>query len=85
MRHCRVSWVGQLGWSWDGSCRAGLSTGSDRRRAQAQTIDTTTVIVVNTDPANPLLDVVVDSNLVGGGTDNIAFLRGDQTGTAGGG
>jgi len=53
-----------------------------RRRADAQSIDATTAIMINTDPTTPLLDDLVDAQLVGGGTDNIAFLRGDQTGTA---
>jgi hypothetical protein len=53
-----------------------------RQRAAAQSINATTVIVINTDPTTPLLDAVIDNKLVGGGTDNIAFLRGDQTGTA---
>jgi len=44
-----------------------------RRRAAAQTITSTTVITIATEPAAPLF---------GGGTANIAFLRGDPTATA---
>jgi hypothetical protein len=43
------------------------------KRADAQTITSTTVIVISTNPADPLF---------GGGTDNIAFLRGDKNATA---
>ncbi len=43
------------------------------RRAAAQTITSTTVIPVGTDPAAPLF---------GGGTDNIAFLLGDRNAAA---
>ena len=42
-------------------------------RAAAQNITSTTVIVIDTDPADPLF---------GGGTDNIPFLLGDRTTTA---
>ena len=41
-----------------------------KKRADAQNITSTTVNVINTDPADPLF---------GGGTDNIAFLLGDRT------
>ncbi|EXG82818.1 heme-binding protein [Cryptosporangium arvum] len=41
------------------------------KRADAQTITSTTVIVVSTDPASPVF---------GGGADNIAFLKGDTAG-----
>jgi hypothetical protein len=44
-----------------------------KNRADAQDITSTTVIVISTDPADPLF---------GGGTDNIAFLKGDRNGTA---
>lgn len=44
-----------------------------KNRADAQNITSTTVIVVNTNPEDPLF---------GGGTDNIAFLLGDKTATA---
>jgi hypothetical protein len=44
-----------------------------KNRADAQDITSTTVIVISTDPADPLF---------GGGTDNIAFLKGDKNGTA---
>src|SRR5947209_13465096 len=44
-----------------------------KRRADAQTITSTTVIVISTNPADPLF---------GGGTDNIAFLLGDKNATA---
>jgi hypothetical protein len=43
------------------------------RRAAAQTITSTTVIIIDTQPAAPLF---------GGGTDNIAFLLGDPGATA---
>src|SRR5674536_241366 len=44
-----------------------------KNRADAQNITSTTVIVINTNPKDPLF---------GGGTDNIAFLLGDKTATA---
>jgi len=44
-----------------------------KRRAAAQTITSTTVIQISTNPAAPLF---------GGGTDNIAFLLGDPNATA---
>jgi hypothetical protein len=44
-----------------------------KNRADAQNITSTTVIVINTNPDDPLF---------GGGTDNIAFLLGDKTATA---
>lgn len=44
-----------------------------KNRADAQNITSTTVIVINTNPEDPLF---------GGGTDNIAFLLGDKTATA---
>jgi hypothetical protein len=44
-----------------------------KNRADAQNITSTTVIVISTNPADPLF---------GGGTDNIAFLRGDKNATA---
>jgi hypothetical protein len=44
-----------------------------KNRADAQNITSTTVIVINTNP---------DAPLFGGGTDNIAFLLGDNTSTA---
>ena len=44
-----------------------------KNRADAQNITSTTVILVSTDPTDPLF---------GGGTDNIAFLLGDKTATA---
>jgi hypothetical protein len=44
-----------------------------KNRAAAQNIIATTVIAIDTSPAAPLF---------GGGTDNIAFLLGDQTATA---
>jgi hypothetical protein len=44
-----------------------------KKRADAQTITSTTVIVISTNPADPLF---------GGGTDNIAFLLGDKNATA---
>lgn len=44
-----------------------------KNRADAQNITTTTVILISTDPTDPLF---------GGGTDNIAFLLGDKTATA---
>jgi hypothetical protein len=43
-----------------------------KKRADAQHITSTTVIEINTNPAAPLF---------GGGTDNIAFLQGDQNAT----
>ena len=43
-----------------------------KNRADAQNITSTTVILISTDPADPLF---------GGGTDNIAFLLGDKNGT----
>ena len=43
-----------------------------RRRANAQNIVSTQEITIDTAPADPLF---------GGGTDNIAFLRGDRNGT----
>lgn len=43
-----------------------------KNRADAQNITSTTVIVISTNPADPLF---------GGGTDNIAFLLGDKTAT----
>jgi hypothetical protein len=43
-----------------------------QNRAAAQTITSTTVIVISTNPADPLF---------GGGTDNIAFLLGDKNAT----
>ena len=44
-----------------------------KNRADAQNITSTTVIVISTNPDDPLF---------GGGTDNIAFLLGDKTATA---
>jgi hypothetical protein len=44
-----------------------------QNRAAAQTITSTTVNVISTNPADPLF---------GGGTDNIAFLLGDKNATA---
>lgn len=44
-----------------------------KNRADAQNITSTTVILINTNPDDPLF---------GGGTDNIAFLLGDKTATA---
>jgi hypothetical protein len=44
-----------------------------KNRADAQNITSTTVIVINTNPDDPLF---------GGGTENIAFLLGDKTATA---
>jgi hypothetical protein len=44
-----------------------------KNRADAQNITSTTVIVINTNPEDPLF---------GGGTDNIEFLLGDKTATA---
>ena len=44
-----------------------------KRRADAQNITATTVILISTDPADPLF---------GGGTDNIAFLLGDKDAAA---
>ena len=44
-----------------------------KKRADAQNITSTTVIVISTNPADPLF---------GGGTDNIAFLLGDKNATA---
>lgn len=44
-----------------------------KNRADAQNITSTTVIVINTNPEDPLF---------GGGTDNIGFLLGDKTATA---
>jgi len=44
-----------------------------KNRAGAQNITSTTVIVISTNPADPLF---------GGGTDNIAFLLGDKNATA---
>jgi len=44
-----------------------------KTRADAQNITATTVIIIGTDPDEPLF---------GGGTDNIAFLLGDKTATA---
>jgi hypothetical protein len=44
-----------------------------KNRADAQNITSTIVILISTDPADPLF---------GGGTDNIAFLLGDKTATA---
>lgn len=44
-----------------------------KNRADAQNITATTVIVIDTSPADPLF---------GGGTDNIAFLLGDRTAAA---
>src|ERR1700761_770121 len=44
-----------------------------KNRATAQNITSTTVIVISTNPADPLF---------GGGTDNIAFLLGDKNATA---
>jgi hypothetical protein len=44
-----------------------------KKRADAQTITSTTVNVISTNPADPLF---------GGGTDNIAFLLGDKTATS---
>ncbi|MGZ6880988.1 MAG: heme-binding protein, partial [Mycobacteriaceae bacterium] len=43
-----------------------------KKRAAAQNITSTTVIVISTNPADPLF---------GGGTDNIAFLLGDKNAT----
>jgi hypothetical protein len=43
-----------------------------KKRADAQHITSTTVIVISTNPADPLF---------GGGTDNIAFLLGDKNAT----
>ena len=43
-----------------------------KNRADAQNITSTTVIIIGTDPADPLF---------GGGTDNIAFLLGDKAAT----
>ena len=44
-----------------------------KNRADAQNITATTVIIISTNPNDPLF---------GGGTDNIAFLLGDKTATA---
>jgi hypothetical protein len=44
-----------------------------KNRADAQNITSTTVIIISTEPDDPLF---------GGGTDNIAFLLGDKTATA---
>jgi hypothetical protein len=44
-----------------------------KNRADAQNITSTTVILISTNPSDPLF---------GGGTDNIAFLLGDKTATA---
>jgi hypothetical protein len=44
-----------------------------KKRADAQNITSTTVILISTNPADPLF---------GGGTDNIAFLLGDKSATA---
>lgn len=44
-----------------------------KKRADAQNITATTVILISTDPADPLF---------GGGTDNIAFLLGDKDAAA---
>ena len=44
-----------------------------KTRADAQNITSTTVIVISTNPADPLF---------GGGTDNIAFLLGDKNATS---
>jgi hypothetical protein len=44
-----------------------------KKRADAQNITSTTVIVISTNPADPLF---------GGGTDNIAFLLGDKNATS---
>jgi len=44
-----------------------------KNRADAQNITSTTVILISTNPADPLF---------GGGTDNIAFLLGNKTATA---
>lgn len=52
-----------------------------KNRADAQNITSTTVIVINTNPNDPLFGNPADP-LFGGGTDNIAFLLGDKTATA---
>lgn len=44
-----------------------------KNRADAQNITSTTVLIISTNPADPLF---------GGGTDNIAFLLGDKNATA---
>lgn len=50
-------------------------------RISNQNITTTTVITINTDPSKPLFNKVpANPALVGGGTDNIAFLEGTQNG-----
>lgn len=49
-------------------------------RIRNQTITTTTVILIDTNPASPLLGSPVDAALVGGGTDNMAFLKGSAGG-----
>ncbi|NMO89524.1 heme-binding protein [Actinomycetospora sp. TBRC 11914] len=51
-----------------------------RDRIAAQDITGTTVIVLNSDANTPLLGTPADAALVGGGTDNIAFLEGAQSG-----
>ena len=52
-----------------------------KNRADAQNITSTTVIVINTNPNDPLFGDPNDP-LFGGGTDNIAFLLGDKTASA---
>jgi len=51
-----------------------------RDRIASQNITTTTVIIVVTDPSNPLFAPKPNPDLVGGGTDNIAFLKGTTSG-----
>ena len=45
-----------------------------------QTITGTSVIFLDSDPTTPLLGTPAVAGLVGGGTDNIAFLEGAQDG-----
>jgi hypothetical protein len=49
-------------------------------RIASQDIASTFVIFLNSDPTNPLLGGPTVAGLVGGGTDNIAFLEGTQSG-----
>lgn len=52
-----------------------------RDRIQSQNITSTFVIFLNSDPTTPLLEgPPPPADLVGGGTDNIAFLKGTQDG-----
>jgi hypothetical protein len=51
-----------------------------RNRITPQTITSTFVIFLDTDPSTPLLGTPAVAGLVGGGTDNIAFLEGTQNG-----